>query len=57
MNIIGDVSGKVAVMIDDITDTAGTLIAGARAVLDNGAEEVFACGHAIILSKDNLVKS
>ena len=27
MNIIGDVSGKVAVMIDDITDTAGTLIA------------------------------
>ncbi len=41
--VIGDVEGKVAVIIDDIVDTAGTLVAGAEALKDAGATKVYAC--------------
>ena len=41
--MIGDVEGKVAVIIDDIIDTAGTLVAGAKALKDAGATKVYAC--------------
>ena len=41
--VIGDVQGKVAVIIDDIIDTAGTLVAGAKALKDAGATKVYAC--------------
>jgi ribose-phosphate pyrophosphokinase len=48
MNIIGDVKGKTAVMVDDIIDTAGTIAAGAKAIIDSGAESVYAvCSHGI----------
>jgi ribose-phosphate pyrophosphokinase len=40
--VIGDVKGKVAVIVDDIIDTGGTLAAAAETVLDGGAERVFA---------------
>jgi ribose-phosphate pyrophosphokinase len=40
--VIGDVKGKVAVIVDDIIDTGGTLSAAAQTVLDEGAEKVFA---------------
>ena len=50
MNIIGDVSGKVAVIIDDIVDTAGTLTIAARALKDAGAIEVYAAATHGILS-------
>lgn len=47
-NIIGDVEGKIAIMVDDIIDTAGTLVAGAQALLDAGALEVYAAAtHAV----------
>jgi len=42
MNLIGDVEGKVAVIVDDMVDTAGTLTLGAQAVMDHGAKEVMA---------------
>ena len=46
--VIGDVEGKVAVMTDDIIDTAGTLCAGADALRDAGATRVLACAtHAL----------
>jgi len=46
--VIGDVAGKVAVMTDDIIDTAGTLCAGAKALREAGATKVYACGtHAL----------
>jgi ribose-phosphate pyrophosphokinase len=46
--VIGDVAGKVAVMTDDIIDTAGTLCAGAAALREAGATRVFACAtHAL----------
>lgn len=41
--VIGDVEGKVAVMTDDVVDTAGTLVAGAAALKDAGATKVYAC--------------
>ena len=40
--LIGDVQGKVAIMIDDMIDTAGTLVEGAKKVRENGAIKVFA---------------
>jgi ribose-phosphate pyrophosphokinase len=46
--VIGEVKGKVAVMTDDIIDTAGTLCAGAEALKEAGASRVIACGtHAL----------
>jgi ribose-phosphate pyrophosphokinase len=46
--VIGDVNGKVAVMTDDIIDTAGTLCAGAEALREAGATRVIACAtHAL----------
>jgi ribose-phosphate pyrophosphokinase len=41
--IVGDVKGKTAVLVDDMIDTAGTLCAAARTVLDEGAARVIAC--------------
>ncbi len=43
MNLIGDVAGKVAVMVDDMVDTAGSLTEGARALKKFGAKEIYAC--------------
>ena len=49
MNLIGDVKGKTAIMIDDIVDTAGSLCEGAKALKKLGAAEVYACcSHAIL---------
>jgi ribose-phosphate pyrophosphokinase len=48
--IIGEVEGKRAIISDDIIDTAGTLCAGAQAVADAGATEVYACATHAILS-------
>ena len=43
MNIIGEVDGKVAIIFDDIVDTAGTLVQGAIALKEKGATKVWAC--------------
>ena len=49
MNIIGEVTGKTCVLIDDMVDTAGTLCAGAQALKDEGAVKVVAyITHAIL---------
>jgi ribose-phosphate pyrophosphokinase len=49
MKIIGEVTGKVAVIIDDIVDTAGTICAAADAIRAAGAQEVVACcTHAVL---------
>ncbi|CAN6271286.1 unnamed protein product [Urochloa humidicola] len=48
MNLIGDVRGKVAVMMDDMIDTAGTIAKGAELLHQEGAREVYACcTHAV----------
>ena len=51
-NIIGDVKGKVAIMVDDIIDTAGTLVAGAQALKEAGAIEVYAAATHAVFSDD-----
>ncbi|MBN2605042.1 MAG: ribose-phosphate pyrophosphokinase [Bacilli bacterium] len=43
MGIVGDVEGKVAIIVDDIIDTAGTITAAAQALMDKGAKKVYAC--------------
>ncbi|MBE3571300.1 MAG: ribose-phosphate diphosphokinase, partial [Bacillales bacterium] len=50
MNIVGHIEGKVAILIDDIIDTAGTITLAANALVDNGAAEVFACCTHPVLS-------
>lgn len=48
MNVIGEVSGKRCIMIDDMIDTAGSIIHGAHALLERNAAEVYAaCTHAV----------
>jgi len=49
MSVIGDVSGKAAIILDDMADTAGTLTKAADAVVENGAKSVHAfCSHAVL---------
>jgi ribose-phosphate pyrophosphokinase len=50
MNIIGDVSGMVAVLVDDLVDTGGTLVRAAYALMENGAKAVYACCTHPVLS-------
>ncbi|MDI6604756.1 MAG: ribose-phosphate pyrophosphokinase [Thermoanaerobacteraceae bacterium] len=50
MNIIGDVKGKKAILVDDLIDTAGTLVQGAEALMEKGAKEVYACATHGVLS-------
>jgi ribose-phosphate pyrophosphokinase len=49
MRVVGDVDGYTAVVVDDIVDTAGTLVAAAAALQNAGAREVMACcTHAVL---------
>jgi len=49
MHLIGEVEEKTAIILDDMVDTAGTLVAAARTLLENGARAVHACcTHAIL---------
>ena len=50
MNIVGDVTGKTCLMVDDMIDTAGTICQGAEALMKNGAKEVYACCTHGVLS-------
>jgi len=50
MNIIGDVKGKRAILVDDLIDTAGTVVNAANALADMGATEVYACCTHGVLS-------
>jgi len=49
MAVIGDVKGKIVVILDDMVDTAGTLTEAADAIMRNGAKEVHAsCAHPVL---------
>ncbi len=50
MHIIGQVEGKTAVIVDDMVDTAGTLVAAADALFERGATHVYACVTHPVLS-------
>src|SRR6266516_1472352 len=60
MNVIGDVHGRTCLIIDDLIDTAGTLVKTASALVENGASEVYACCSHPVLSPpavENLLAS
>ena len=49
MNLIGEVDGKTAILVDDIVDTAGTLVSGIQMLRDKGAKAIYACCvHAVL---------
>ena len=50
MNVVGEVKGKVAILVDDIVDTAGTLVHSAEALRKSGATHVYACCVHPVLS-------
>ena len=50
MNIIGDIKGKTAILVDDMVDTAGTITNAANALAELGAKEVYACATHPVLS-------
>src|SRR5579875_3626498 len=50
MNVIGDVRGRTCLILDDIVDTAGTLVKTAEALIEQGAEKVYACASHAVLS-------
>jgi ribose-phosphate pyrophosphokinase len=50
MHIIGDVSGRNCIIVDDLIDTAGTLVKGAEALMNEGALSVSACATHAVLS-------
>jgi ribose-phosphate pyrophosphokinase len=50
MHVIGDVHGRTCLVIDDLIDTAGTLVKTAAALRDNGASDVYACASHAVLS-------
>jgi len=53
-NVIGDVKGKTAVLVDDIIDTGGTITQGGRLLRQEGAQEVYACATHAVFSKPAL---
>jgi ribose-phosphate pyrophosphokinase len=50
MHVIGDVDGRTCLIIDDLIDTAGTLVKTAEALIANGATSVYACASHAVLS-------
>jgi ribose-phosphate pyrophosphokinase len=50
MNVVGDVTGRNCLLVDDLIDTGGTLVKGAQALLDKGAASVSACATHAVLS-------
>src|SRR5271170_7681721 len=50
MHVIGDVNGRTCLIIDDLIDTAGTLVKTATALMENGANDVYACASHAVLS-------
>src|SRR5579859_6207850 len=60
MHVIGDVKGRTCLVIDDLIDTAGTLVKTAEALRDNGADTVYACcSHPVFSGPavDNIMRS
>ena len=50
MNIIGEIKNKKVILVDDMIDTAGTIVHGAEALLEKGAKEIYACCTHPVLS-------
>ena len=56
MHIIGNVENKVAIILDDMIDTGGTIVQAAQAIINNGAKAVYACCSHPVLSGNAVEK-
>jgi ribose-phosphate pyrophosphokinase len=56
MNVIGNVEGCTCLLVDDMIDTGGTLVRGARALIEKGARKVYACCVHGVFAKDAVEK-
>ncbi|WP_226584180.1 ribose-phosphate diphosphokinase [Halobacillus litoralis] len=50
MNVVGEIEGKNAIIVDDMIDTAGTVTQAAEALMANGIRDIYACGTHAVLS-------
>ena len=64
MNIVGDVKGKICIIVDDILDSGGTIVSAAQALKDRGAKEVYVyithgvlSGEAVKKIKNSVIKN
>ena len=55
-NVIGDVNGKICIVVDDICDTAGSLVAGCQILKDHGASEIYTGITHGVFSRDAIEK-
>lgn len=55
-DVIGDVKNKICIVVDDICDTAGSLVAGCELLKEKGAKEIYACITHGVFSRDALTK-
>jgi ribose-phosphate pyrophosphokinase len=56
VHVIGNVKGKTCILLDDMIDTGGTISAGADALMEQGAKEVYICATHAVLSDDAVSK-
>ncbi|RKO99041.1 hypothetical protein CXG81DRAFT_15114 [Caulochytrium protostelioides] len=56
MVLVGDVTDRVAILVDDMADTCGTLVLAAKTLIDNGCQEVYALVTHGVLSGDAIAK-
>lgn len=50
LNVVGNIEGKNVIIVDDMIDTAGTIDQAAAALLEKGANDIYACGTHAVLS-------
>ena len=56
MNVVGEVTGRNCLIVDDLIDTGGTLVKGAEALMEQGAASVAACATHAVLSGDAVAR-
>ena len=56
MALIGDVDGKIAILVDDLIDTGGSLVGAAKMLEEKGAKEVYFCCTHGVLSQNAIEK-
>ena len=56
MNVVGDVEGRTAIMVDDLTSTAGTIVEAARMIRQHGAEDIYAVVSHCMINEEGINK-
>lgn len=56
MELIGDIEGKTCIIVDDMIDTGGSIVLGAKALIDRGAKEIYACCTHPVFSDEAVKK-